>query len=187
MKWLISVFFSFTVLFFHTNISAKSFEDIYRLKSAEQLALHDAAMDVLRKKICRKKFRDYVRRKPPKAFAFTVDPSGRYYQCEYSQAKQKAHEYALYDCNFKRNKSKNIAVMENRKDVVEYLVEKGSDLKHTDKYGMNALHVAAHQSNLEIFKLLLSKGADINSTAGRDKKKIIHHAVLNDYGVFVTL
>src|SRR6266542_2568584 len=48
-----------------------------------------------------------------------------------------------------------------RKDVVEFLLEKGVDLRAGENTGETALHLAAHRGQLEMIKLLLDRGAPL--------------------------
>src|SRR5258705_2583526 len=48
-----------------------------------------------------------------------------------------------------------------RKDVVEYLLDKGVDLRAGENTGETALHLAAHRGQLEMIKLLLDRGAQL--------------------------
>jgi hypothetical protein len=48
-----------------------------------------------------------------------------------------------------------------RKDVVEFLLDKGVDLRAGENTGETALHLAAHRGQLEMIKLLLDRGAPL--------------------------
>jgi ankyrin repeat protein len=50
-----------------------------------------------------------------------------------------------------------------RKDVVEFLLDKGVDLRAGENTGQTALHLAAHRGQLEIIKLLLEDGASLEA------------------------
>src|SRR5882724_1012096 len=50
-----------------------------------------------------------------------------------------------------------------RKDVVEFLLEKGVDLRAGENTGETALHLAAHRGQLEMIKLLLERGAPLEA------------------------
>jgi ankyrin repeat protein len=47
--------------------------------------------------------------------------------------------------------------------VVEYLLDKGVDLRAGENTGQTALHLAAHRGQLEIIKLLLDRGAPLEA------------------------
>jgi hypothetical protein len=50
-----------------------------------------------------------------------------------------------------------------RKDVVEFLLDKGVDLRAGENTGETALHLAAHRGQLEMIKLLLDRGAQLEA------------------------
>jgi hypothetical protein len=50
-----------------------------------------------------------------------------------------------------------------RKDVVEFLLDKGIDLRAGENTGETALHLAAHRGQLEMIKLLLARGAPLEA------------------------
>jgi ankyrin repeat protein len=57
------------------------------------------------------------------------------------------------------------AMREPHIDVVKYLIEKGADVKAFDKHGFGVIHKAARKGNIEIAKLMLKIGADIEQRA----------------------
>jgi hypothetical protein len=50
-----------------------------------------------------------------------------------------------------------------RKNVVEFLLDKGVDLRAGENTGQTALHLAAHRGQLEIVRLLLDRGAALEA------------------------
>src|SRR5882672_10969751 len=50
-----------------------------------------------------------------------------------------------------------------RKEVVEFLLDKGVDLRAGENIRQTALHLAAHRGQLEVIKLLLERGAPIEA------------------------
>ena len=50
-----------------------------------------------------------------------------------------------------------------REQVVEFLLDKGVDLRAGENTGQTALHLAAHRGQLEIIKLLLDRGAPLEA------------------------
>jgi len=50
-----------------------------------------------------------------------------------------------------------------RKDVVEFLLDKGVDLRSGENTGETALHLAAHRGQLQMIKLLLERGAPLEA------------------------
>ncbi|XP_005992040.1 BCL-6 corepressor-like protein 1 [Latimeria chalumnae] len=66
------------------------------------------------------------------------------------------------------------------KDVVIYCLEKElSDINHRDNAGYTALHETCARGWIDIVKLLLEHGADVNCSA-QDGTRPIHDAVVND-------
>ncbi len=54
------------------------------------------------------------------------------------------------------------AVESGRKELVQYLLDKGANINAKDRRGWTPLHMAAAAGRIEIVKLLLAKGADVN-------------------------
>lgn len=51
---------------------------------------------------------------------------------------------------------------ENNREILEFLIEKGADLKAVNYRGRNALHVAARAGRLQNARVLIEHGADKN-------------------------
>ena len=49
-------------------------------------------------------------------------------------------------------------------DILELLLDKGSDPNTSDNLGVYAIHIAVYYSQLPIIRELLKKGADVNPT-----------------------
>ncbi len=81
MKLFISVCLSSTLFFIQHAALADSTESFHGFTEEDSSAFHYAAMDVLSRKTCHKKFRKYIKIKAPKAFAFNIDPRGGRYVC----------------------------------------------------------------------------------------------------------
>lgn len=62
-------------------------------------------------------------------------------------------------------------------DIVEYLVQKGSDISKGDSNGTTPLLVAIKNEHTEIAKFLINKGADINQP-DHNKKSPLHLSVV---------
>jgi ankyrin repeat protein len=76
------------------------------------------------------------------------------------------------------------AVMNQHKEMVSRLIELGSNVKARDRYGETALHFAANRQgkgttepNIEIVKLLLNHGADINAVTN-DGESVLYLAIM---------
>jgi cytohesin len=54
------------------------------------------------------------------------------------------------------------AVRNNRKEIVEFLIAQGANVNARDGSGETALYQAAHMGYLELCKLLINNGADLN-------------------------
>lgn len=84
----------------------------------------------------------------------------------------------------KRNKDGQLAIFlaiqNNHADVVRYLIENGADLTLQDQYAGTPLHNAAYMGNVEIAKLLIDAGADVNAVSNRDRGTPICIAVMED-------
>lgn len=49
---------------------------------------------------------------------------------------------------------------ERQKKVVDFLIEKGADIRYSDAFGWNLLHYAAYQADIDMVKFLIKKGLD---------------------------
>lgn len=52
---------------------------------------------------------------------------------------------------------------EEGKEITELLISKGADVNTKSEYGRTALHSAASCNNIEVMKLLILHGADVNA------------------------
>ncbi|MDQ7825763.1 MAG: ankyrin repeat domain-containing protein [Candidatus Eremiobacteraeota bacterium] len=57
----------------------------------------------------------------------------------------------------------HMAVADNKKEIVRFLISKGADVNATDAQGSVPLHYAASEGNKDIMDLLLEKGAQIEA------------------------
>ncbi|XP_065346540.1 uncharacterized protein LOC135943804 [Cloeon dipterum] len=72
------------------------------------------------------------------------------------------------------------AVQSNNTDLVQGLLDRGSNVNSKDNYGVTALHLAAGSNgNSEIVKILLEKGAKVNAQ-NKDKQTALHYAAENN-------
>lgn len=54
------------------------------------------------------------------------------------------------------------AVQESKIKCTEFLLQNNANIRYVDTFGMSAIHIAVLQENIEIIKLLIAYGADIN-------------------------
>ena len=66
-------------------------------------------------------------------------------------------------------------------------LEKGADVNARTRYGATALTFAADKGHLEIVKLLVSRGADVNSQDTFYQMRAIDMAMMNDHPAVVTM
>ena len=67
-----------------------------------------------------------------------------------------------------------MAIYTDQNDLARRLINRGAE---TDRYGWTPLHYAASRSNLDMIKLLLARGADINAGDGTIEKIAAAHEV----------
>src|SRR5262245_3529170 len=66
-------------------------------------------------------------------------------------------------------------------------LEKGADVNAKTRYGATALTFAADKGHVEIVKLLISRGADVNTQDTFYQMRAIDMAMMNDHPAVVTL
>ncbi len=71
------------------------------------------------------------------------------------------------------------AALRGNLDIVQYLIDNGSDVNAKDKDNWQPIHFAAQKKNLLMVKLLLDNGADINAQHG-DGGTALHKFVLDE-------
>jgi len=73
------------------------------------------------------------------------------------------------------------AIWENDAETVDMLLSENSQIVTAiDEYGRSALSWAAQQGNLEIVKILLKNGAEINSCDLKSMESPLHNAIIED-------
>ena len=72
----------------------------------------------------------------------------------------------------------HVAILQNNRDIVELLLEKGADVNLQNNSGDTPLHFAIAGENVELCNLLLNAGADVN-LQNENGKTPLHHAVEN--------
>ena len=79
-----------------------------------------------------------------------------------------------------RDKSETIDLIEasqnGDKETVQLLTKNATNLNQTNNIGMNALHLASEKGHLEMVRVLIEKGIDINKTDEYDGKNALHFA-----------
>jgi ankyrin repeat protein len=55
-----------------------------------------------------------------------------------------------------------VAIIENKSDVIKWLIDQGADINHQDRNGWTPLHFAVQGKQADAIALLLSRGADAN-------------------------
>lgn len=75
------------------------------------------------------------------------------------------------------------AVIFNKMDIVEWLLEQGVDVNQTGTTGHPALHWAIENQNLPLIKLLLEKGADPNSYANSGQPLLVLPLLRNNQAI----
>ena len=78
------------------------------------------------------------------------------------------------------------AIINQRDDWVEQLIQNGADVNQVDEYGFTPIIQAAIVDNVKIAKLLLAAQADVNQT-DMVGSTALHWAVNNDSEAFATL
>jgi ankyrin repeat protein len=57
----------------------------------------------------------------------------------------------------------HVAIQENRKAIVHYLIEQGASIETVGYHGWRALHIAASQGNVELVELCLAQAAAVDA------------------------
>jgi len=88
------------------------------------------------------------------------------------------------DTNLENGKGQtplSLAVMNNRYDIVTYLVSKGVDINKTSGLveGLTPLFIAIRNNNFEISKFLIENGADVNKSESRHGNYPVNYAIHN--------
>lgn len=66
------------------------------------------------------------------------------------------------------------AVKKNSKDVAEFLIDKGADIHQENQIGETPLYLAAYSGSVESVKLLLSKGARVDTRTKKLSNTLLH-------------
>ena len=88
------------------------------------------------------------------------------------------------DTNLENGKGQtplSLAVMNNRYDIVTYLVSKGVDINKTSGLveGLTPLFISIRNNNFEISKFLIENGADVNKSESRHGNYPVNYAIHN--------
>jgi ankyrin repeat protein len=71
------------------------------------------------------------------------------------------------DINSKGYPVLNSAVYEKRKDLCEFLIQRGANVNAKDMWGQTSLYLAIRNDDLDIVNILIANGADINAQNDR--------------------
>ena len=74
-----------------------------------------------------------------------------------------------------------------RRRAVTAALDKGADVNAKTRYGATALSFAADQGHLEVVKLLLARGADVNAQDTFYQMRAVDMAMMNNHAAVVTL
>src|SRR6056297_573347 len=77
-------------------------------------------------------------------------------------------------------KAVKVALVQNKYDFVELLIESGADIEIYNDAGYNALHIAAQMSDVVSAKLLVEKGGARVSVSLKDSGKTCLHLLAKD-------
>jgi ankyrin repeat protein len=66
--------------------------------------------------------------------------------------------------------------IKNPLPFIQLLLENGADITTIDSFGNSILHYAVEQENMDLVKLSIQSGCDINSTERHDKDTPLHYA-----------
>ena len=80
----------------------------------------------------------------------------------------------------------HIACSKGHKEIVELLLEKGSDIEAREETGRTSLHTASFRGQMGIVEFLLEKGANVNAQTN-DGKSVLDWAMLSHNADVVTL
>ncbi len=78
----------------------------------------------------------------------------------------------------------HLAANEGHKEIVEILIENGSNIEAETRMKRRALHIACLRGNLEVVKILMNANADKN-TKDKDSYSPLHFASENGYNEII--
>ncbi|MDQ7827116.1 MAG: ankyrin repeat domain-containing protein [Candidatus Eremiobacteraeota bacterium] len=94
---------------------------------------------------------------------------------------------ALTKTNDNGMKIIHIAVREGRKDLLEYLLEKGAQVDERNEFGYTPLHVAAMCGQTDLARFLIGKKAQVKATDPDMGSTPLHEAVRNCHSDLIEL
>ncbi|KAF5286938.1 hypothetical protein FQR65_LT12397 [Abscondita terminalis] len=83
-------------------------------------------------------------------------------------------------CNLYKKSALHLALENNNRDIVKFLIDEGADVGLIDCDGMTAFHCACKSADIDVVKKMRPKVADINLQRNFDKKCALHLAFTNE-------
>ncbi|MDQ7825854.1 MAG: tetratricopeptide repeat protein [Candidatus Eremiobacteraeota bacterium] len=80
-----------------------------------------------------------------------------------------------------------LASMHGDPHIIKALLDHGADPNEAGQRGVAPLHACANTGNIECAKLLIEKGADVNSRTTGQKESVLYYALRKNHGAMVEL
>lgn len=75
----------------------------------------------------------------------------------------------------------HVAIFNDKKNIVEFLLQRGASTKIGDRHDKTALHVVCDTGNFEIFEMIMDKVDDIDNQDSRQEDTPLHIAVRKNH------